>query len=199
MDGSPKAFYEIVTHNYGPFNAAVSKYIEKLEQPDPRVASETFREKARGVGHVVRSLGAAVLLTLIGVSLVVWCQERKPASAASEPGILAKWPNGVPEPSPAGGTGHQLYTVHQCACHRRRGYCHRVELRQEHGQNPEFQYCHLRTPDELGNRIIGIAQRSQSGALIRHASANAFNDIVSEIDYETALSKCRWFSKSGLL
>ena len=69
MDGSPKASYEIVTHNYGPFNAAVSKYIQKLEQPDPRAASEAFREKARGVGYVLAALGVLALLTLIGVSL----------------------------------------------------------------------------------------------------------------------------------
>ena len=48
MDGSPKASYEIVTHNYGPFNAAVSKYIQKLEQPDPRAASEASTSTSRG-------------------------------------------------------------------------------------------------------------------------------------------------------
>ena len=78
MDGLPQASLEIVSHNYAPFNAAVAKYIGKLEQPDPRIAGQAFREKARGLGHVLRALGVAALLTLIGASLVVLCSSGTP-------------------------------------------------------------------------------------------------------------------------
>jgi hypothetical protein len=50
MDGTSQASLEIVSHNYAPFNAAVARYIEKLEQPDPRIAGQAFREKARASG-----------------------------------------------------------------------------------------------------------------------------------------------------
>lgn len=195
MDGSPKASYEIVTHNYGPFNAAVSKYIQKLEQPDPRAASEAFREKARGVGYVLAALGVLALLTLIGVSLVVW-QSREPTRITEGAGVPPKWPTGVAEPRPPSGpekvvTNYTLFTTVRVV--------EGVDIvtgwnfGKSTDDKPEFQYCHLRTPDELGNRLIGIAQRSQSGALIWQASPSTFNGIAREIDYETALSKCRWF------
>jgi hypothetical protein len=62
---------------------------------------------------------------------------------------------------------------------------------------PEGQYCYLETPEVFGSRKIDLARRSQSGELIRQASMSAFNGFVREIDidYETALRNCVWFSK----
>jgi hypothetical protein len=186
-----------VSHNYGPFNAAVAKYVEKLEQPDPRVAGQAFREKARAVGHVLRSLGVAALLTLIGVSLVLYQQRKPTAIAESGPKDLPNWPISVPEPSPASAsekvvTNYTLFTT-----------VHVVEgvdvvtgrnFSKSTNDKPDVQYCYLSTPQEFGTRRIDLAQLSQSGAMIRQASPAAFNGTVKEIDYETALSKCRWFS-----
>ena len=73
MDGMAQASLEFVSHNYAPFNAAVARVRRRAAVADPRVASQAFREKARSIGHVLRSFGVAALLTLIGASLVVLC------------------------------------------------------------------------------------------------------------------------------
>lgn len=197
MDGSAQTRYEMVSHNYAPFNAAVAKYIEKLEQPDPRVASQAFREKARGVGHVLRSLGVAALLTLIGVSLLVFCQEREStAIAESNAGVLPNWPIGVTQPFPSSAsekvvTNYTLFTTVQVA--------EAVDIvtgwnfGKSTDDKPAMQYCYLSTPEEFGIRRIDLAQLPQSGGLIKHASPAAFNGTVRGINYETALTKCRWF------
>jgi hypothetical protein len=203
MDGMAQDSHEIVSHNYAPFNAAVAKYIEKLEQPDPRIAGQAFREKARGVGHVLKALGVAALLTLIGVSLVVLCKQGSataPKDTPQWPVIHPSPPSGptVPEPhQPRGAetvvTNFTLFKTVRIA--------EGVEIvtgwRFVEGTDdkPERQYCYLSTPQEFGSRTIQLAQRSQSGELIRQSSAGIFNGYIREIDYETALSKCVWFSK----
>jgi hypothetical protein len=200
MDGMAQDSHEIVSHNYAPFNAAVAKYIEKLEQPDPRIAGQAFREKARGVGYVLKALGVAALLTLIGASLVVLCQPRNTTADTSGP---PKWPV-IQTPSTQDGvevvTNYTLFKIV--------GVAERVDVvtgwdfSRSTDNKPERQFCYLRTPEKFGTRNINLAHRSESGALVWQASPSAFDSfireihgLIGEIDYETALGKCVWFAK----
>jgi hypothetical protein len=201
MDGASQASLDIVTHNYAPFNAAVAKYIEKLEQPDPRIAGQAFREKARGVGHVLKALGVAALLTLIGVSLVMLCQQpNATAPVENNPSAPPGWP--VPQP-PSGGTekvviNYTLFTTVDVA--EGIDVVTGWDFAKSTDNKPERQFCYLRTPEKFGTRNINLAHRSESGALIWQTSPSAFDSfireihgLIGEIDYETALGKCRWF------
>lgn len=198
MDGLPQARYEFVSHNYAPFNAAVAKYIEKLEQPDPRVASQAFREKARGASQVLTSMGLAALLALIGVSLVVLCQQRSgTAPAESTETVRPKPPISLTAPpsTDAAGkvvTNYTLFTTVRVA--EGIDVITGWEFAKSTDDRPERQFCYLRTPEEFGSRITGIAQRSKSGILTSQSSPSAFNDIVRDVAYETALTNCQWFS-----
>jgi hypothetical protein len=201
MDGMPRASHEIVWHNYAPFNAAVVRYIEKLEQPDPRIASQAFREKARGVGHVLRALGIAALLTLIGASLVVLCQQRNAtapaASAEDDTSVPPKLPIVPDLPASSRGTekvvtNYTLFKIVRVA--EGVDVVTGWDFAKSTDDQPERQFCYLRRPEEFGNRNIGIAHRSESGAVIWQASPSVFNAIIQEIDYEAALKKCVWFS-----
>jgi hypothetical protein len=203
MDGTSQASLEIVSHNYAPFNAAVARYIEKLEQPDPRIAGQAFREKARGVGHVLKALGVAALLILIGVSLLMLCQQRNATAAppAGNPGEPPERPIILPDPpSPtsAPGTVVTKYTrfttvrVAEASLLLPGGTSPRART-----TSPRASIVTWRHLEVFGSRKIDLARRSQSGELIRQASMSAFNGFVREIDidYETALRNCVWFSK----
>jgi hypothetical protein len=196
VHGSAQVSHEVISHNYAPFNAAVAKYVAKLEQPDPRAAGQAFREKARGVGHVLRSLGVAALLALIGASLVVLCQQRN-AAAPVESGSrdLPKPPIGAPVlptpgPEPVA-TNYTLFTTVRVA--EGVDVVTGWKFANSTDEKPDNQYCYLSIPQDLGTRDIHLAQLSESGALVRQSSPSAFSSVVREIDYETALSKCRWF------
>jgi hypothetical protein len=200
MDGTSQPSLEILSHNYAPFNAAVAKYIEKLEQPDPRIAGQAFREKARGVGYVLKALGVAALLTLIGVSLIVLCQQRSAiAPVENSPSAPPKWQ--VPQP-PSGGTEKVVtkFTRFNTARGEGLNVVTVWNFDKSTDDNPESQYCYLESPEEVGSRKIELARRSQSGPLVPQTSASVFNRFVreihgvaGEIDYETALGKCYWF------
>src|SRR5512132_851388 len=149
MDGRSQAPLEFVSHNNAPFNAAVARYVEKLQQPDPRIASQAFREKARGVGHVLRALGVAALLTLIGASVVVLCQQRN-ATAPAEDHASAppKWPD---PPSTTRGNEKvvtkytQFNTVHVAeGLDVVTGWNFAKSTDEKHS----LQYCYLQIPEE---------------------------------------------------
>jgi hypothetical protein len=198
MDGMAQAPLEIVTHNYAPFNAAVAKYIEKLEQPDPRIAGQAFREKARGVGHVVRALGVAALLTLIGASLVVLCQQRSAtAPAVNNPSPPPKPPMLPDPPSPPGGPEVVINFTRFNTVRVAEGVdvVTGWKFDKTTDEKPVYQYCYLRRPEEFGTRNIDLAGVSECGALVMQTTSSTFNGYVRDIDYETALSKCRWFPR----
>jgi hypothetical protein len=60
---------------------------------------------------------------------------------------------------------------------------------------PNHQYCYLRKSQELGSRQVDIAWLGEAGRVIERSSLAGFTSIVREIDYATALTKCRWFSE----
>lgn len=191
MDGITQASHEIVSHNYAPFNAAVAKYVEKLEQPDPRIASQAFREKARGVGHVLKALGIAALLTLIGASLVVLCQQRA-ANTLTEDNAIT-WPVPTSPDPPDVVIDYTLFATVPVT--ETLDVVTGWRFAKSTDKKPNYQYCYLRTPENFGSRTINVAARSESEQLIKQASPSTFSGVVLQIDYETALAKCRWFTE----
>ncbi len=201
--GETARLHRVTTHNHGPFNAAVAKYVEKLEQPDPRITAAGFREKARGVGHIIKWLGIAGLLILLGVALVVWQQKRQePAPVAAAPSVVFPKVPGLDQGAQAEGSGENEtakvvvdYTIFQTvevsdSVSVSTGW----HFPSNRSTVPDHQYCYVRRYiAEAENSSVHIKSVGvdQGGHEMTKA---VFKQKLPDLNYESTMAKCRWFS-----
>jgi hypothetical protein len=181
----------------------VAKYVEKLEQPDPRIAAAGFREKARGVGHVIKWLGIAGLLILLGVALVLWQQKRQEAApVAAAPSVVFPKVPGLDQGAQANGSGTDEavkvvvdYTIFQT-----------VEVSESvsvitgwhypsnRSTVPDHQYCHVRRRTAEAEYNIVHIKAMGVGENSYETTKTVFKQKLPDLNYENTMAKCRWFS-----
>ncbi len=202
--GELARMHPVTTHNYRVFNAAVATHVEKLQQPDPRVAAEAFRARARAVGGVIKSLGIAGLLILLGLAVVLWQHERKEAAAVDGETFpsanVAELDRRGGSRANQGGEDEPVKTIVDYTIFQTVEVAEGVNVTtgwnyaSSRSKAPENQYCYVKIRTDKGEDRSVYISMAGPGQAREEMPKLAFAQKLPDLSYESTLRKCRWFS-----